>query len=85
MLFSLIFIELKDNILDNTFQDVYLSSQESVEELLNLIEPLLVDQDDQPDDLEKNEEFADEQSLVARLVNLIHAETADQQFIVSLF
>lgn len=56
-----------------------------MEELLNLIEPLLVDQDDQPDDLEKNEEFADEQSLVARLVNLIHAETADQQFIVSLF
>ncbi|VDN52725.1 unnamed protein product [Dracunculus medinensis] len=66
---------------DMVENDVYLSSQESVEELLNLIEPLLVDQDDQPDDLEKNEEFADEQSLVARLVNLIHAETADQQFI----
>lgn len=58
---------------------------ESVEGLLILLEPLLVDQDDQPDDLETNEDFAEEQSLVARFVNLIRAATNDQQFLVSIF
>lgn len=43
----------------------------------------MIDQEDQPDELETNEDFADEQSLVARMVNLIQAESADQQFIVS--
>ena len=47
-------------------------------------EPLLVDQDDQPENLEKNEDFAEEQTLVARTVSLIQAETADQQFVVNL-
>lgn len=51
---------------------------------MQLIEPLLVDQEDQPDDLETNEDFADEQTLVARFVNLIHAPTTDQQFLVGL-
>lgn len=55
---------------------------EAVEKLLNLIEPLLVDQEDQPDDLGMNEDFADEQALVSRFVNLIHAPTTDQQFLV---
>lgn len=57
---------------------------EAVEKSLNLIEPLLVDQEDQPDDLQMNEDFAEEQALVARFVNLIHAPTTDQQFLVNV-
>ncbi|MCP9261802.1 Vacuolar protein sorting-associated protein 35 [Dirofilaria immitis] len=62
--------------------DAVLTTMEAVEKLLNLIEPLLVDQEDQPDDLRMNEEFADEQALVSRFVNLIHAPTTDQQFLI---
>ncbi|CAG9531283.1 unnamed protein product [Cercopithifilaria johnstoni] len=62
--------------------DEILTTMEAVEKLLNLIEPLLVDQEDQPDDLGMNEDFADEQSLVSRFVNLIHAPTTDQQFLI---
>uniref|UniRef100_A0A915PJP0 Glucuronosyltransferase n=1 Tax=Setaria digitata TaxID=48799 RepID=A0A915PJP0_9BILA len=62
--------------------DAVLTTMEAVEKLLNLIEPLLVDQEDQPDDLGTNEDFADEQALVSRFVNLIHAPTTDQQFLI---
>ncbi|VDK67338.1 unnamed protein product [Litomosoides sigmodontis] len=62
--------------------DAVLTTMDAVEKLLNLIEPLLVDQEDQPDDLGMNEDFADEQSLVSRFVNLIHAPTTDQQFLI---
>ncbi|KAK6104100.1 Vacuolar protein sorting-associated protein 35 [Brugia pahangi] len=62
--------------------DVVLTTMEAVEKLLNLIEPLLVDQEDQPDDLRMNEDFVDEQALVSRFVNLIHAPTTDQQFLI---
>ncbi|VBB32576.1 unnamed protein product [Acanthocheilonema viteae] len=62
--------------------DTVLTTMEAVEKLLNLIEPLLVDQEDQPEDLGMNEDFADEQALVSRFVNLIHAPTTDQQFLI---
>uniref|UniRef100_A0A1I8EFM3 Vacuolar protein sorting-associated protein 35 n=1 Tax=Wuchereria bancrofti TaxID=6293 RepID=A0A1I8EFM3_WUCBA len=62
--------------------DAVLTTMEAVEKLLNLIEPLLVDQEDQPDDLRMNEDFVDEQALVSRFVNLIHAPTTDQQFLI---
>lgn len=67
------------NMVEN---DTILTTMEAVEKLMQLIEPLLVDQEDQPDDLETNEDFADEQTLVARFVNLIHAPTTDQQFLI---
>uniref|UniRef100_A0A0N5AF59 Vacuolar protein sorting-associated protein 35 n=1 Tax=Syphacia muris TaxID=451379 RepID=A0A0N5AF59_9BILA len=67
------------NMVEN---DTILSSLEVLEKFLLIAEPLLVDQDDQPEGLEKTEDFAEEQTLVARIVNLIHAETADQQFIM---
>uniref|UniRef100_A0A183I332 Vacuolar protein sorting-associated protein 35 n=1 Tax=Onchocerca flexuosa TaxID=387005 RepID=A0A183I332_9BILA len=62
--------------------DIVLTTLEAVEKLLDLIEPLLVDQEDQPDDLRMSEDFADEQALVSRFVNLIHAPTTDQQFLI---
>uniref|UniRef100_A0A8R1XNJ2 Vacuolar protein sorting-associated protein 35 n=1 Tax=Onchocerca volvulus TaxID=6282 RepID=A0A8R1XNJ2_ONCVO len=62
--------------------DIVLTTLEAVEKLLDLIEPLLVDQEDQPDDLRMNEDFADEQALVSRFVNLVHAPTTDQQFLI---
>lgn len=52
--------------------------------MLNLLNALILDQPDQPDDLATNEDFAEEQTLVARLINLMQAETADQQFLVPL-
>ncbi|VDN42721.1 unnamed protein product, partial [Gongylonema pulchrum] len=62
------------NMIEN---DTALTTMEEVEKLLHLIESLLVDQEDQPNDLETNEDFVDEQILVARLVNLIHAPSTD--------
>uniref|UniRef100_F1KWT9 Vacuolar protein sorting-associated protein 35 n=1 Tax=Ascaris suum TaxID=6253 RepID=F1KWT9_ASCSU len=70
---------LLQNMIEN---DTVLPSLEAVEGLFALIESLVIDQEDQPDELETNEDFADEQSLVARMVNLIQAESADQQFIL---
>uniref|UniRef100_A0A183DD15 DUF2013 domain-containing protein n=1 Tax=Gongylonema pulchrum TaxID=637853 RepID=A0A183DD15_9BILA len=62
------------NMIEN---DTALTTMEEVEKLLHLIESLLVDQEDQPNDLENSEDFVDEQILVARLVNLIHAPSTD--------
>ncbi|KHN79252.1 Vacuolar protein sorting-associated protein 35 [Toxocara canis] len=70
---------LLQNMVEN---DTVLPSVDAVEGLFGLIDSLVVDQEDQPDELETNEDFADEQSLVARMVNLIQAESADQQFIL---
>ncbi|VDN02550.1 unnamed protein product [Thelazia callipaeda] len=67
------------NMIEN---DALLTTVEAVEKLLDLIEPLLVDQEDQPDAIETNDDFIDEQTLVARFVNLIRAPTTNQQFTI---
>jgi hypothetical protein len=53
---------------------------------LQLINPVIIDSSDKPSDYEEdNEDFVDEQTLVARLVHLMTSQDLDEQFIVSLF
>lgn len=46
---------------------------------------MLIDQPDQPQELESSEDFQEEQNLVARLVNLVYNENLDQHFRVCFF
>ncbi len=72
---------LVNNALEN---ETVISSAEEIEALLQLISPLIVDSKDKPADYEQdNEDFVDEQTLVARLVHLMHSENLDEQFNVS--
>jgi hypothetical protein len=48
------------------------------------LETLVVDQEDQPKELEDNEDFIEEQNQVARLVHLICNDDADLHFRASL-
>ncbi|KAI6188356.1 Vacuolar protein sorting-associated protein 35 [Aphelenchoides besseyi] len=52
----------------------YVETEEALQKLFNLLETLIVDQEDQPEDLENNEDFDEEQSLVARLLHVIRNE-----------
>jgi hypothetical protein len=50
---------------------------------LQILSPLINDSNDKPFDYEQDpEDFIDEQTLVAKLVHLFHADDLDQQFIV---
>ena len=53
--------------------------------MLNLVSPLVSDQSDQPIEEEDPEDFAEEQGMMGRLVQLLQADDADQQYLVSLF
>ena len=65
--------------------ETVVSSAEEVEALLQLISPLVMDASDKPADYEQDsEDFADEQTLVARLIHLMNSEDLDQQFAVRL-
>lgn len=52
------------------------------DELLRLFSPLIEEQSDQPSDLEADEDFVEEQILMGRMVHLLQADTADQQYLV---
>ena len=52
--------------------------------MLSLVSPLVQDQSDQPDVIEDTEDFSDEQGLVARFIQHLEAENADQQYIVNI-
>ena len=55
-----------------------------VEQLLQLISPLVVDAGDKPADYEQDsEDFVDEQTLVASLIHLMRSDDLDEQFAVS--
>ncbi len=60
-----------------------LPTREVTEALLVLLRPLVADQEDSPQDAPLGEDFRDQQNLVARLVSLMQAENADQQYLVS--
>ncbi|XP_013409707.1 vacuolar protein sorting-associated protein 35-like, partial [Lingula anatina] len=67
------------NALDN---DIKIPSQEQVDAILNLVAPLVCDQEGQPQDDIDPEDFAEEQGLMGRLINLMQAEDADQQYLI---
>ena len=70
-----------NNALDN---ETVISSPDDVEGLLQLINPVINDASDKPQDYEEdNEDFVDEQTLVARLIHLMNSDNLDEQFIVS--
>ncbi len=55
-----------------------------VDDLLNLLNSLIIDQKDQiPNNaIDEDEDFIEQQTLVARLINLIQGETPDQIYLV---
>ncbi|MFH4978681.1 hypothetical protein AB6A40_005390 [Gnathostoma spinigerum] len=63
-------------------QDTRMTDQNAVEGIFALIEPLMQDQEDQPENVESSDDFSEEQSLVARIVSLIQADSCDQQFLL---
>jgi len=71
-------IYIVNNILDN---ETTIPTQEQVDGVLSLVSPLVQDQADQPDDIDP-EDFAEEQSLIGRLIHLMQGETPDQQYLV---
>ena len=50
--------------------------------MLNLVSPLVSDQSDQPAEEEDPEDFAEEQGMMGRIVQLLQADDADQQYLV---
>ena len=71
---------LLNNALDN---ETVFATSEQVDGILQIISPLIVDSNDMPADYEQdNEDFVDEQTLVARLVHLMRAEHTDEQFLI---
>lgn len=70
------------NALDN---DTYLPNAEVVEKLFALLSPLLVDQNDQPGDIDGCEDFVEEQNSVARLVSLMHSDDVEEQYRARIF
>lgn len=66
---------------DDQIEKVWgVSKGKSFVQVFNLIESLLVDQSDQPQELESSEDFQEEQNFVARLVNLVYNENPDLHF-----
>ncbi|PIK44550.1 putative vacuolar protein sorting-associated protein 35 [Apostichopus japonicus] len=65
------------NALDHKTQ---IPLQEQVDQILLLVAPLVQDQVDQPAE-DDPEEFAEDQSLMGRFLNLLEAESADQQYL----
>eukprot|EP00795_Rhopilema_esculentum_P001572 gene1572-16023_t len=68
-----------NNALDN---ETLIPSQEEVDSVLRLAGPLIMDQDDQPSEVEDPEDFAEEQSLMGRFINLLYSENSDQQYLI---
>ncbi|KAK0395806.1 hypothetical protein QR680_001438 [Steinernema hermaphroditum] len=67
------------NMLEN---DTLITEVDQVEQLFDLLNTLLVDQEDQPKDLGSDEDFIDEQHLVARLISLFHNDSVDAHFLL---
>lgn len=69
-----------NNALDN---ETVISTPDEVDGLLTLLDPVINDSTDKPSDYEEdNEDFVDEQTLVARLIHLMRSENLDEQFII---
>ncbi|KHJ43079.1 vacuolar protein sorting-associated protein 35 [Trichuris suis] len=62
------------NMLDERTE---VNTVEAAEKLLTLLGVLLTDQIDQPRDYEKSDDFVEEQTLVSRMVHLLHSDDRD--------
>lgn len=62
--------------------ETIMSSQELVDNILQMVSPLVVDQEDQPTEPDDVDDFAEEQSLMGRFITLFHADNLDQQYLI---
>nr|SVE79944.1 EOG090X00QE [Daphnia magna] len=67
-------LHLVNNALDN---ETYITTQEHVDAVLNMLAPLICDQPDQVLTGQDAEDFAEEQNLMARMIHLLAAEDTD--------
>nr|SVE86578.1 EOG090X00QE [Daphnia similis] len=67
-------LHLVNNALDN---ETYITTQEHVDAVLNMLAPLICDQPDQVLTGQDAEDFAEEQNLMARMIHLLAAEETD--------
>jgi len=67
-----------ENVLKN---DTYIDEADEANKFLELIAPLVRDEEGQVDPPE--EEFAEEQNLIARMIHLFENTVADKQYLVS--
>lgn len=76
-----------EHIINNALENENLiSTPDDVESLLQLINPLITDPSDKPNDYEQDkDDFIDEQTLVAKLLHLMRTDDLDQQYLVSFF
>lgn len=65
-----------------SLDNVYTADCLQVDAILNLVSTLIQDQPDQPAEDPDPEDFAEEQSLVGRFIQLLHSEDPDQQYLV---
>ena len=73
-------VYVASNVVDN---DTYIATAEQTETILGLLAPLIQDQEDgpTPEKWDDQEEFAEEQSLMGKVVHLLKADSdADQQY-----
>ncbi|XP_077983360.1 vacuolar protein sorting-associated protein 35-like [Glandiceps talaboti] len=68
-----------NNALDN---NMYIPTQKQVDAILTLVSPLIQDQNDQPQEEEDPEDFAEEQTMMGRFINLLFSEDPDQQYLI---
>ncbi|XP_065915145.1 vacuolar protein sorting-associated protein 35-like isoform X2 [Dysidea avara] len=62
---------------------MYITTPDALRSLFNLLSPLIQDQSDQlKEPLHNNEDFCEEQWLMARLVHLLKADVTDQQYMM---
>ncbi|XP_067934568.1 vacuolar protein sorting-associated protein 35-like [Watersipora subatra] len=72
-------LHIANNALNN---GTNITSAEEVDALLTMISPLITDQKDQPDEEPDPEDFFEEQTVVARFINLFNAPEPDQQYVI---
>ena len=73
-------VYIANNVIDN---ETYIATAEQTETILGILSPLIQDQDDgpTPDKWDDLDEFAEEQSLMGRLVHMLRAKgDPDQQY-----
>jgi len=57
---------------------------QQVDTVLGIVNVLVQDQNDQPEELEDPEDFAEEQGIMGRFVHLLQAEDLNQQYLVNI-
>lgn len=65
------------NILDN---ETLIPTEEQTEKVLEMLSPLIKDQEDQPGDSNDPDDFAEEQGIVGRFIHLLKSDHLDMQY-----